>query len=143
MSVRMSREEREAFLAELHVGIVGISSPNRGPVLVPVWYSYEPGGEIAFVTDKDSQKTALLRAEGRFTLCVQNEESPYQYVSVEGSIVSIKDTEDDSDLRRMARRYLGKTEGDAYVEEIDKIEEVLVRMLPDKWSTADYGKESE
>lgn len=142
MSVRMSRVEREAFLADLHIGVVGISCPNRGPVLVPVWYEYEPGGEIAFITGKDSKKAEFLKAAGRFTLCVQSEKSPYQYVSAEGPIVSIDETKNDSDLRRIARRYLGEIEGDAYVEEMEGFEEVLVRMMPEKWSSADYSKES-
>ena len=141
MSVKMSRDERETFLAELHVGVVGISCPERGPVVLPVWYEYEPGGEIAFITAKDSRKAELLRSAGRFTLCAQNEEDPYQYVSVEGPIVSIEETEDDSAIRRIARRYLGEEKGDAYVEETGGMEEVFVRMKPEKWSSADYNKE--
>ncbi len=142
MSLRMSREEREAFLADLHVGVLGVTAPDRGPVLVPVWYEYEPGGEIAFITAKGSRKAALLEAEGRFTLCVQNEVDPYQYVSVEGPIVSMQETVDNRDLRRIARRYLGKDAGDAYAEESEGAEEVLIRMSPERWSTVDYGKES-
>ena len=141
MSFRMSRVEREAFLAALHVGVLAVSAPDRGPVAVPVWYEYDPGGEIAFITGKHSRKAALLRAAGRFTLCVQNEEHPYQYVSVEGPVVSMEDTEDDRNLRRIARRYLGAEAGDAYVDESGEMEEILVRMMPEKWSTADYGKE--
>ena len=142
MSSQMTYEEREIFLADIHVGVLGIASPNRGPVLVPVWYSYEPGGEIAFLTDKDSRKVELLTIEGRFTLCVQNEEPPYQYVSVEGPVTLIEDADRARDLGPIARRYLGKTAGDAYVEDTKGVEEMLVKMRPERWSTADYGKTS-
>lgn len=142
MSSRMTYKEREIFLADVHVGVLGITSPNRGPVLVPVWYMYESGGEIVFLTDKDSHKTELLTVEGRFTLCVQNEEPPYQYVSVEGPVTSIEEADRASDLGPIARRYLGNTAGDAYVEETKGVEEVLIRMRPERWSTADYGKTS-
>lgn len=142
MSSQMTYEEREQFLADIHVGVLGIASPNRGPVLVPVWYSYEPGGEIAFLTDKDSRKVELLTIEGRFTLCVQNEEPPYQYVSVEGPVTLIEEADRARDLGPIARRYLGKTAGDAYVEDTKGVEEVLVKMRPERWSTADYGKTS-
>jgi PPOX class probable F420-dependent enzyme len=142
MSSQMTYEEREIFLADIHVGVLGIASPNRGPVLVPVWYSYEPGGEIAFLTDKDSRKVELLTQEGRFTLCVQNEEPPYQYVSVEGPVTLIEEADRARDLGPIARRYLGKTAGDAYVEDTKGVEEVLVKMRPERWSTADYGKTS-
>ncbi len=140
MSSRMTREERETFLADVHVGVLGVSSPNRGPILVPVWYSYERGGEIIFITKKDSRKIDLLQAEGRFTLCVQNEERPYQYVSVEGSVISMEVANRVRDLGPIARRYLGEAEGDRYVGEAKRVERVLVRMRPEKWSNADYGK---
>lgn len=141
MSSRMTREERDAFLADLHVGIIGIAAPGRGPVLLPIWYAYVPDGEITFLTDKASKKTQLLEAAGRFTLCVQNEAPPYQYVSVEGQITSIEDADHEEDLGPIAVRYLGKKEGEKYVEETSGGEEVLIRMRPEKWSTADYGKE--
>ena len=141
MTYRMTLEARETFLADLHVGIIGISAPNRGPVLLPIWYSYEPGGEITFLTNKDSMKIQLLATAGRFTLCVQNEDSPYQYVSVEGRIISIEDADHKEDLRPIAHRYLGKKEGEKYIEKTKGVEELLIRMMPEKWSTADYGKE--
>ena len=36
----MSRSEREAFLTEVHVGIIAIAEQGRGPLAVPVWYAY-------------------------------------------------------------------------------------------------------
>ena len=50
MTLAMTRSEREAFLADVHVGIISIENPGRGPLSVPIWYLYEPGGEIAIVT---------------------------------------------------------------------------------------------
>jgi len=141
MSYTMTREEREAFLADLHVGVIGITAPGRGPVVVPIWYSYEPGQEIKFVTYKNSQKARLLEAAGRFTLCVQNEAPPYQYVSVEGPILSIEEADHYRDLKPIAVRYLGEKEGEQYVQDTIDDQELLVRMMPERWSTADYGKE--
>lgn len=140
MTFTMTHTEREAFLAALHVGILGISAPNRAPVLVPVWYSYEPGGDILFITNKDAKKVNLLRQEGRFTLCVQDESPPYKYVSVEGPIISMEDADHERELTPIARRYLGKERGDEYVDKTAGDKEILVRMRPAKWSTADYGK---
>ena len=39
----MSRDEREAFLADLHVGILAIDEPGRGPMAMPIWYIYKDG----------------------------------------------------------------------------------------------------
>jgi hypothetical protein len=58
MSLAMTPREREAFLAEVHVGVISIPEPGRGPLAVPIWSS------------------------------VQRETPPYKYVSVEGPIVA-------------------------------------------------------
>jgi nitroimidazol reductase NimA-like FMN-containing flavoprotein (pyridoxamine 5'-phosphate oxidase superfamily) len=50
MSVAMTPKEREAFLAAVRVGVLAVAEEGRGPLTVPVWYSYEPGGEIRLVT---------------------------------------------------------------------------------------------
>lgn len=141
MTYRMTRAEREAFLADLHVGVIGINAPGRAPVVVPIWYSYQPGKEIRLLTNKESQKTRLLEEAGRFSLCVQNEAPPYQYVSVEGPILSIEAADHYGDLKPIAVRYLGEEEGEQYVQDTLGDEELLVRMKPERWSTADYGKE--
>ena len=141
MSYKMTREEREAFLADLHVGVIGINAPGRAPVVVPIWYSYQPGKEIKFLTNKESLKTRLLKQAGRFSLCVQNEAPPYQYVSVEGPILSIEDANHYQDLKPIAVRYLGEEEGEQYVQDTINDEELLVRMKPERWSTADYSTE--
>lgn len=142
MSVEMIKGERETFLADLHVGILAISAQGRGPIVVPVWYSYEPGGEVRFITSEGAKKVEFLKEENRFSLCVQNENPPYQYVSVEGPILSMEKADVEGDVRPIARRYLGEVDGDAYVDEISGEQELLVRMKPERWSSADYGKES-
>jgi nitroimidazol reductase NimA-like FMN-containing flavoprotein (pyridoxamine 5'-phosphate oxidase superfamily) len=83
-SLSMSRQEREQFLADTHVGIVSIADEGRAPLSAPVWYRYEPGGAIHFVTDGSSKKTRLSREAGRATFVAQIETPPYEYVTVEG-----------------------------------------------------------
>jgi PPOX class probable F420-dependent enzyme len=144
MSLAMTKHEREAFLADVHVGIISIADADRGPLTVPIWYAYDPGGELRIVTERTSRKGQLLARAGRFSLCAQAETPPYKYVSVEGAIVSIEPADVERDVRPLARRYLGPTIGDQYVERVAKAsqrESVLVRMRPERWLTVDYAKE--
>lgn len=142
MSVTMTQREREAFLAGVHVGVLGIPEPGRGPLTVPVWYAYDPGGELRIVTGRTSRKGRLLEQAGRFSLCAQTEAPPYKYVSVEGPIVAIEASEVERDIRPLARRYLGVKGGDQYVATAREVfdDGVLVRMRPERWLTADYAK---
>jgi nitroimidazol reductase NimA-like FMN-containing flavoprotein (pyridoxamine 5'-phosphate oxidase superfamily) len=143
MSLAMTKQEREAFLADVHVGVISIPEQGRGPLTVPVWYSYDPGGELRLVTGRTSRKGQLLARSSRLSLCAQTETAPYKYVSVEGPILAIEDAHLERDLRPLARRYLGPQVGDQYVERTrsEHSDNVLVRMRPERWLTVDFGKE--
>jgi nitroimidazol reductase NimA-like FMN-containing flavoprotein (pyridoxamine 5'-phosphate oxidase superfamily) len=145
MSLIMTQQEREAFLADIHVGVISISDEGRGPLAVPIWYAYDPGGDLRIMTGRESQKGRLLARAGRFSLCAQTENPPYKYVSVEGAIVSTEAADIERDLRPLARRYLGQKMGDRYVEETRNLpthsDNVLIRMRPERWLTTDYAKE--
>jgi nitroimidazol reductase NimA-like FMN-containing flavoprotein (pyridoxamine 5'-phosphate oxidase superfamily) len=142
MSLAMSRSEREQFLAAQHVGIVSVVEPGRGPLTLPIWYVYEPGGEVRFLTAATSRKAVLIRQAGRVSLCVQSETPPYQYVSVEGPVV-IAEPDYERDVRPMAYRYLGEQLGDWYLQATAEERArgtILVRLKPEHWLTADYNK---
>jgi len=141
LSTAMTKQERETFLADLHVGIISISEEGRGPLTVPIWYSYVPGEEVRIVTGRATRKAQLLRTASRFSLCAQTETPPYKYVSVEGPVVAIEPADLERDRRPLARRYYGAEPGDRYIERTrDLVGNVLVRMRPERWLTVDYGK---
>ena len=142
MSTTMTKEEREAFLADVHVAVISVAEDGHGPLVVPIWYSYEPGGEVRVITVRTSRKGKLLERAGRFTLCVQKDTLPYKYVSVEGPIVAVEAADLERDRRPLARRYLGTELGDRYIESTRAmVGNVVVRMRPDRWLTVDYAKE--
>jgi len=148
MSTKMTRDAAKAFLSGVRVGVLSVNEPGRGPLTVPVWYGYEVGGEVSFITESGSRKGKLIVLGQRVSLCVQNEIPPYQYVSVEGPIRSIAAADVEEHLRPLARRYLGVEGGDAYVAfnetegGVLTVPQVIVRMSPERWLTADYSNES-
>jgi len=139
----MTRTERERFLAETRIGMLSVAEPGRGPLTVPVWYHYEPGGVVRVVTGAASLKGRLLRAAGRMSLCAQTETPPYKYVSVEGP-VAFAELDFPRDVRAMAIRYLGEQMGQLYLDmtEAERAAEpsVLVELHPERWRSVDYGK---
>jgi len=143
MSLAMSRAEREAFLADTHVAVISVADAGRGPLTVPIWYAYEPGGDVRFVTSGTSKKAALIRQAGRLSLCVQTEIPPYRYVTVEGA-ATIGEPDFERDIRQVAHRYLGREMGEMYLQmtadERAQTATVLVRVKPERWLTVDYGK---
>ena len=139
MSVTMTREEREQFLVGVHVGVLSVASVDGGgPLTVPVWYAYQPGGTVNVITGGGTRKATAIRAAGRFSLCTQDERPPYRYVTVEGP-VTIEEVGHDERLE-LARRYLGPEGGDAYVAANPADGQVVFRMTPQHWSAVDYSK---
>jgi uncharacterized protein len=138
----MSREEREAFLAGVHVGILSVTEPGRGPLSVPVWYLYEQQGEIVLVTRPQARKASLLRVDTAVSFCVQSEELPPKYVSIQGTVVSVQPADVGRDLKPVVRKYLGAEVGDAYVDNTrpNGTDEVVVRIRPRRWYSRDFGK---
>src|SRR5262249_58984537 len=95
------------------------------------------------ITGRHSRKGRLLTQAGRCSLCVHTESPPYRYVSVEGPITAIEAVDVERDLRPLAHRYLGAEEGDRFVEQMrgGQAENILIRLWPERWLTADYAKE--
>jgi hypothetical protein len=134
----MTRAQREAFLADLHVGVLAIPT-DGAPLTAPIWYDYEPGGEIWLLTGPDSRKGRLL-AEGRsVTLVAQREALPYAYVSVTGTVTRICEPAP-GDTLHMAQRYLGEEMGRSYAERNADGTSVRVSIRPERWLTVDYGR---
>lgn len=137
---RMSKSERETFLADLHVGVLSIPNPKGPPLTAPVWYDYAAGGDYWLLTGPNSQKGQLLAVGTRVTLVAQREALPYAYVSVEGTVSAVGDCDLEADLRPMARRYLGTEMGDGYAEANRDDGSVRVSVTPSRWLTVDYAK---
>lgn len=136
----MTRTEREKFLAELHVGVIAVERPDRAPLAVPIWYGYEPGGEVVLWTDAGTLKERLIRAAGRFSITAQVEQPPYRYVTAEGSVTAI-DAASPEVVRAIAVRYLGPEEGAAFAEQNLGPDSVVIRMRPERWLSTDYSKQ--
>jgi PPOX class probable F420-dependent enzyme len=135
---KMSNEERERFLADLHVGVLAVERPDRAPLAVPIWYFYEPGGELSIWTTAGTLKDKVIRAAGRFSFTAQNEAPPYKYVTVEGDVTSVGPA-DEAEARKIAIRYLGEEAGNAFADENHSPSSIVIRMRPQRWLSVDYS----
>jgi hypothetical protein len=138
---KLSVRERELFLAEPHIAALSVSGGSgRGPLTVPIWYQYTPGGEAWVLTEEASLKARLIQAAGRFTLMVDRVEPTTRYVSVEGPVTRTV-PETDELLREIAGRYLPPEKADAY-SAMAKAEfgpQVVIYLRPERWLTSDLG----
>jgi hypothetical protein len=137
----LSVRDRESFLAEPHVAALSVSAgPGHGPLTVPIWYQYAPGGEAWVLTDAGSRKARLIETAGRFTLMVERVLPTVRYVSVEGPVARTVAGTDEL-LREIAERYLPPDQVQAYIKFVNGElgEQVAIYLRPERWLTADLG----
>jgi len=139
MSLYMTREEREAFLRDVHVGVISIDVPEGPPLSAPIWYDYDPEIGVWVLTEPGSRKGVALARAGHYTLVAQSEALPYRYVCVLGQVIETRKADRERDSRPMARRYFGDEMGDGYTDGNSGSSNVYV-MQPARWLTLDYGK---
>jgi nitroimidazol reductase NimA-like FMN-containing flavoprotein (pyridoxamine 5'-phosphate oxidase superfamily) len=120
--------------------VLSVAADGRPPASVPMWYDYTPGGDIRINTGAGARKSKLIEQAGAVTLVVQNEEPPYQYVVVEGTVVDTTPTP--VEVREaIAIRYLGEEGGRGFVRSMEGQNTVLFTVRPDRWITADFSDE--
>jgi nitroimidazol reductase NimA-like FMN-containing flavoprotein (pyridoxamine 5'-phosphate oxidase superfamily) len=142
----LTEQERQAFLAEPHIGVLSVASDDgRPPLTIPLWYGYQPGGDLSFFTGtqgRQAQKTGLIEKAGVVSLCVQRAEFPYKYVTVEGTVVRADRPPAAEQMLAIARRYLPEEHAQGFVAaELARPGTALVlfTIRPDRWLTADFG----
>jgi hypothetical protein len=138
---RLSVSDRELFLAEPHIAALSVAAgPARGPLTLPIWYQYRPGGEAWVLTEAGSWKARLIQAAGRFTLMVDRVTPTVRYVSVEGPVSHTVPGTDEL-LREITERYLPPDKVQAYLDfaQAELGEQVAIYLRPQRWLTADLG----
>ena len=136
----MTSDEREKYLSDVHVGVIAVERPGRAPLSVPIWYGYQPGGEVLLWTESGSLKHRLISEAGRFAITAQDEQPPYKYVTAEGDVTSIGPAAD-ADVRQIAVRYLGEDAGNQFTDQNLSSTSIVIRMRPTRWLSTDYSKE--
>jgi uncharacterized protein len=146
----MTEDERQEFLAGRHVGVVSVArGDGQPPHSTPVWYAYEPGGNISFFTGtqgRRSRKASLIREAGVLSLLVQHEEFPYRYVTVGGTVVGEDRPPSTEQVLAIVRRYLPEEQAQWFAaSELQQpsSEFVLFTVRPDRWLSFDFSDEDE
>lgn len=140
-AMALSKDEREQFLAEPHIAALSVSAGDkRGPLTVPIWYQYSPGGEPWVLTGDGSRKHRLIETQGEFTLMVQRLEPTVRYVAVDGPVSRIEPATDEQ-LVEVTKRYMPPDKVDGYLEYARREHgaSVVIFMRPKHWLSSDLG----
>ncbi len=143
MPKRVSRVERERFLAGRRVAVLATLGPDGEAVLTPIWYLYRDG-LLYMRTGQESVKARNVSRDPRVTVCVQDERAPYRSVTVYGR-ASIEPAEEGLEAT-ISRRYLGAVGGAFYLrtarEAVEQGAEVTLVVRPERVVTQDFSADT-
>jgi len=125
----MTREQCIQFLLEKpRPAVAAVLRADGRPHATPVWIDVD-GDQIIFTTWHEGLKAKALRRDPRICLCVDDDNPPFAFVTIDG-VATI--SEDLDDLKawagRIAGRYMGHERADEYAERNGVVGELLVRV---------------
>ena len=105
---------------------------DGAPHVAPVWVDLD-GDTFVFMTAADTVKGKAILRDPRVGLCIDDERPPFSFVTVAG--IATTSTDPDELLHwatRIAGRYMGEEQAEAYGRRNAVPPEMLVRITPTK-----------
>ena len=105
---------------------------DGSPHVAPVWVDLD-GDDVVFMTSADTIKGKAILRDGRVALCWDDERPPFSFVTVTGTATT--STDPDELLHwgtRIAGRYMGADQAEAYGRRNAVPPEMVVRVTPTK-----------
>jgi PPOX class probable F420-dependent enzyme len=129
MSQKMTDEAWRVFVSHgTRTGKLSTVSADGAPHVAPVWFVLD-GDDVVFNTGKSSLKGRNLARDGRAALCVDDETSPYAFVTLRGRCIL---SEDLTQMRlwstRIAERYVAAHLAEQFGARNAVVGELLVRL---------------
>ena len=132
-------EKIEGRVAELleakNFAQVATVRQDGSPHVTPVWVDHD-GEHVVLNTAEGRDWPANARRTGQIAINVPNQENPYEYVYIRGTVA--EDTTDGADehIDKMAQKYMGV---DEYPFRQDGEQRLIIKVAPDKITHNDPG----
>jgi PPOX class probable F420-dependent enzyme len=130
--MKMSTDEWRAFLSfgTRTAKLATVRADGR-PHVAPIWFVLDDRDRLVLTTAAETVKGRSLRRDPRVCLAVDDERPPYAFVMVDGTA----ELSDDLDEMlpwaiKIARRYVGDDQAEAYGRRNAVAGELLVTVTP-------------
>lgn len=136
----LTPDELQAFLDRTWVAVLSWTTADGGVASSPVWYEYGDG-VFRFTTKSSFAKARALQRNPRISLCVQDQERPYTFVTARGAVTMRPAEAEPGEVEsRLARRYMG-AEAEAFLEEVAATlgDTLVVELVPDRLTSVTYS----
>lgn len=125
-------EIREFLSAGTRTGKLATTRKDGRPHVMPVWFVLD-GDDVIFTTGRDTVKGRNIRRDGRISMLVDDERPPFGFVQVNGTARYEDNPPDALEwATRIAARYMGGDQAEAYGRRNAVPGELLVRLTPER-----------
>ena len=111
---------------------LGVVRADGSPLVAPVWVDLD-GDDVVFMTSAATIKGKAILRDPRVCLCFDDEAPPFSFVTIAGTATT--STDPDELLAwstRIAARYMGADQAEAYGKRNAVPPEMVVRVTPTK-----------
>jgi PPOX class probable F420-dependent enzyme len=137
----MSKEEIARFvMQDTLTGKLATVRIDGSSHVVPIWFVLDNEnskrrrriGDIIFTTDSTSAKANNIRRDNRISICIDDQTRPFSFITIFGTakIHTYKQKEVLKWATKIAERYMGKKNAEAYGRRNSGEGAVLVRIKP-------------
>lgn len=128
----LTPEVRAFLLHATRTGKLATVRPDGRPHIAPIWFILY-GDTLIFTTWHTTVKAKNIRQNANVSLCVDDENPPFAYATLEGTATLLDDLEQ---LKvwatRIAARYMGPNLAEAFGNRNAVPGELVVRLTPTK-----------
>jgi PPOX class probable F420-dependent enzyme len=131
----MTEEQWRAFVSEgTRTGKLATTLADGRPHVVPIRFVLDDDtGDLVFTCDGGSLKAKTLRRDPRVAICVDDQQPPYSFVELRGSVTLSEDADEMLPwATRLGARYMGADVAEAFGRRNAVAGELLVRLSPTK-----------
>ena len=124
----------QSFVAALpaRTAKLAVVRADGSPHVAPVWVDLD-GDDLVFMTGADTIKGKSILRDGRVALCFDDERPPFSFVTVAGTTTTSTDLDELLHWgTRIAARYMGAEQAEAYGRRNAVAPEMVVRVTPTK-----------
>jgi PPOX class probable F420-dependent enzyme len=134
----MSKKEIKNFLMQgTLTGKLATVKKDGSPHVIPIWFMLDESNSgdinnIIFTTNSTSVKAKNIQHNNRVSICVDDQTPPFSCVTIFGN-AKIHHSKQNELLKwatKIAQRYMGKSNAEAYGRRNSGEGEVLVRVKP-------------
>jgi len=94
------------FLEKPNIAVLATRSLSNHPQATPVWFLYD-NGQILINTSQGRAKLRNIEAHPDVALAIVDRDNPYQYVQIQGTVVTLDPKSGAHDIDRLSQRYVG------------------------------------